>query len=122
LELEKVRLETSLELLTRQLEEKNAELVQLRDALTRAQDALVAKESPEAYRDRRNAEYDAQDIPMTPEQRAAGRRRRKLAEMNGRLLNEMEEPMFKDAEDMIDILTRHQSPPEHGSLHGNDES
>lgn len=91
------------------------EIIRLRDQVDRLQDALVATTAPRAYEDRR-AETS---VPQDPEQ---ARKFKKEAELNAELLYRMEQPTFKDADDMISMLTGDADFMKPKSVHGNSES
>jgi uncharacterized protein (DUF3084 family) len=115
-------LEAKLEMREERLAEQVEEIRELRAMVARTQDALVAKESPEAYRDSKIAEAEAAAEDLSPEQIEERRRITVRAETNLRYIEELEEPLFKGAQNMIDVLTRPTTVPKQGSLHGNSES
>jgi hypothetical protein len=119
LEKEIVRLEVSLEKTQEARESLEKLCSDQQDQILRLQDALVAREAPDAYADRK--EDEALPDP-TPEEVAAAKRDRELADANRRLLDKMgEDHYFESADDMIDILTRG-AVPVFERLHQNDES
>lgn len=120
--IENARLEVRVEMLDKQLETVVAENRELKAMLSRAQEALVAKESPEAYRDHKNAEYEASMVPMTDEEKAEAVANRRRAETNANYIAEIERPLFRDADDLIQMLTRPEGTPSPVSLHNNGES
>jgi hypothetical protein len=113
-----------IEMLRERLEEKQQEIVDLRAQLKNTQEALVAKQSPDAYREQKLAEYEANMPEPTEEQKEAARVQRIRAEAAGNYISEMEAPLFKDRDDMISLLTKRVGAPlsDSPSLHGNDES
>lgn len=113
-----------IEMLREQLTERKEEMRELKQQLMATQEALIAKESPEAYRDQKDAEVKANAPVLTDEEREAQRRQHERSELASRYIQELEEPLFKDADDMIQHLTRATGVPlgEPQSLHGNDES
>ena len=113
------KLELKVEMLEAQLKDKKQELIEANETIRRTQDALVAKEAPEAYRDYMAAKAESS---ITPEDLENKHKQRELALMNGRLLHEMEQPMFRDAEEMMDILSKPLGIPTFRSLHGDNES
>jgi hypothetical protein len=115
------KLEAQVENLELRLTDRSQENKDLRNMLSRAQDALIAKEAPEAYRDQKIEEYEA-NHEMTDEEKEQQRKDRLRAETNATYLENIEQPLFKSADDMIDILTRTDSAPEAASLHNNGES
>lgn len=113
-----------IEMLREQLDELKQDRLELKGQLKSTQEALIAKESPEAYRDQKyEADLAAQEEP-TDEEREAIIKQRQRAEIASRYLTEMESDLFKSPDDMIQILTRGTGTPlsETASLHGNDES
>ncbi len=118
---ENAALAVRVEMLTEQLVEKREEICTLNEALRRTQDALIAKEAPDAYADHRIAEIEAAAEP-TEEQKAFQLRRQKIAKVNAEILKLHQAPLFKDAEDMIAMLTQSSEKPELKSLHDNGES
>jgi len=112
------------ELLREQLGEKKEEIGAMREQLRWTQDALIAKEAPEAYRDRQDVEAQALLPAPAAEVSAESEKRNQEAEIKRRYLNAMEEPLFNDADDMCAKLMGAVGVPlsESQSLHGNDES
>jgi hypothetical protein len=99
---ENEHLTSQLAALTLRCEDLVADKKDLRDQVERLQDALVAKESPEAYRDQKYAEEEAKIVDtMTPEEREY---ERKLAEANRDLLINMESDLFADAKELQETL------------------
>jgi len=115
LKIENAVLRREIELLKEQLVSKDKQLSTQTQSLDRAYEALVAKEAPEAYRDRKLEEPPR---PLTFEEK----RLRALAEANRQLLTETESDLFKSPEDMISTLQRVLGGPSLKSLHGNSES
>lgn len=115
-------LEAKLEMREERLTEQAEEIRELRAMVARTQDALVAKEAPEAYRDGKIAEAEAAAEDLSPEEEKRQREIMLRAETNARYIEEIEGPLFKDPQDMIDMLTRPTTVPEQGSLHNNGES
>lgn len=113
-----------IELLREQLHEKNEELSELRKQLRYTQDALIAKESPEAYHDRKMSEELAKREELTPEEREKQEKQMAEAKIARQYINELENPLFLDRDDMIQRLIVPSGIPgsEQKSLHGNDES
>lgn len=114
---ENVQLKAKLESATERVEDCKAQIEKLEAQVERLQDALVSKEAPQAYSDRATAE---EEVSLTPEQRAELERTHRIAVMNRHLLDEMESPLFRDADDMMSMLGGGMQPPT--SMHGNDES
>lgn len=73
----------------------------LRDMLNKTQTALIAKESPEAYIDMKIEEEKAEQGSELAAQRE---RAKKQAAMDNMLLDRIEQPLFKDAEEMQALL------------------
>lgn len=121
---EKAALLVEVEMLRERLAEKKEDIAALRAQLQHTQDALIAKEAPEAYRDRKDLEA-GDDREMTEEEREHRRKQLEKVEIVSQYINEMENPqMFKDGDDMIQMLTRAVGTPvfDSPSLHGNEES
>ena len=91
------------------------EISRLRGQVDRLQDALVATTAPRAYEDRR---ADT-EVPVDTDH---AKKFRKEAELNAELLYRMEQPTFKDADDMIAMLTGDADFMKSVSVHGNSES
>jgi hypothetical protein len=97
--------------------------------LVNTQEALVAKEAPEAWRDQKYMEEQAlimanADPEKEKEQAEAKRLMELKANTTSNYLRGMEESLFVDADDMIEMFTRAAGVPvlDNHSLHGNDES
>jgi predicted nuclease with TOPRIM domain len=118
LQKEVVRLETSLSCNQERMSDLEKRCSDLHEQVIRLQDALVAKESPDVYADRKEDE----DLPaLTPEEEQRLKRDSLVAEANGQLLQKMgQDSYFSNAQDMMEILTGG-DVPEFESLHGNDE-
>jgi len=114
--------EVEIRMLREQLEEKREEILELKESLRRTQDALIAKEAPEAYRDHLIEHEQAMDENLTPEQQSAIEANRAEARAAELLISSMEGPLFKGADDMISMLSAPQGPPVSKSLHGDSES
>ena len=104
---------SSLELLTKEIETLRQDKVELVTRLNLLQDALVAKESPIAYRDRQ----------YTPEVKPDPRISNDL-EMMHRYMEELksDRPMFDTADDLIYLVNSARGVPQSKSIHNNDES
>ena len=99
---ENENLTAQLAALTLRCEDLTADKKDLREQVGRLQEALVAKESPDAYRDQKLAEEEAQtEDTRTPEEKAY---EKKLAEANRDLLIGMESDLFKDAQELQESL------------------
>lgn len=101
---ELIKAKTEVEMLNKMLASKDEDLDNLRTQLYRTQEALIAKEAPEAYFDQKAAEKDA--IPPTPEELEKRDKARHQAELDQKLLEDIEGPLFKSAEEMQDLLMR----------------
>lgn len=124
---ENAALKREVELLREMLSENKEERAELKTQLHHTQEALIAKESPEAYRDKKYAEEQADiaaNVTPSDEQREAARIQQLRANTASKFLQETEGSLFKDADDMIDLLMPSLGVPmsEDHSLHGNDES
>jgi predicted nucleic acid-binding Zn-ribbon protein len=106
-------------MLREMLEYKDHEITELRGQLHRTQEALIAKEAPEAYIDHK-IEQDAAK-PMTDDQKAKQKQARSQSEMDQKLVASMEGPLFIDADDMQAMLMPALMKPQE-SLHGDGES
>ena len=91
------------------------EILRLRVQVDRLQDALVATTSPRAYEDMKSD----QAVESNPDQT---NKYKKEAEINAELLYRMEQPIWKDADDMISLLTGDADFMKSKSIHGNSES
>jgi chromosome segregation ATPase len=112
-------LNVRVEMLTEQLAEKKEEIRGLKAALSRTQSALIAKEAPEAYLDQR---YDAVESNMSEEEKRARRIQGEIAAANQTLIRMTEEPLFRDRDEMIDMLSEPPKIDDAPSLHGDGES
>jgi hypothetical protein len=113
-----------IEMLREQLGERKEELGTMREQLRWTQDALIAKEAPEAYRDRQDVEANAQLPAPAAEVSAEATKRNQEAEIKRRYISSLEDRLFEDADDMQAKLMGAVGVPlsEPQSLHGNDES
>src|SRR3990172_12597494 len=93
----------------------------LQEQLRKTQDALIAKEAQEAYQDQKAAEESARPVPLEVSERRE--KMKKQMELEKNWLENMEAPLFKDADDMqamlLPILNK---PAESRSVHDNGES
>lgn len=101
------------------LASKEKEASELRSSIRILQDALIAKESPVAYRDMKMAEEMAAQGPVDLEKM---KRNAEINEANRLILRDLEGDLFKDADDLINSLSRVAGSPTFNSLHKNDES
>jgi len=114
---DKIKLEAALEVEQQRNADFKERIRVLEGQVERLQDALVAKVSPEAYQD----QMAAKEAPSSKEMEEEQHRRVRQGEVNRELLTLQEGDLFKDADEMIDILTRGQGAPEFASQ-GHDES
>jgi len=122
---ENVALTMKNELLEERVAELKEERTELKAQLKHTQEALISKEAPEAYRDKKYAEDQADlDYTMTDAQKENARRQGVRTDTAASWLQNMEDNLFKDPDDMIQQLTRATGTPmnQGGSLHGNEES
>jgi hypothetical protein len=113
-----------IELLREQITDLRTDRTELKQQLMATQEALIAKESPEAYRDQKYAEDQANQEEVPNTQNEALRLQAKRADITQQWMSEVESPLFKDADDMIQMLIPALGVPmgESPSLHNNDES
>ncbi len=121
IERELYRAEAKVESLQEMLESAQTDRVELQSQVTKLQDALVAAKAPEAYRDQQIEKAEANRTPISDEQRE---RSRIIQKTTDAYVQGIEKPMFRDAQDMDDLLSRSlmrniEAP---GSLHNNEES
>jgi hypothetical protein len=112
-------LKREVELLREFISSKEVEASDLRASIRILQDALIAKESPVAYRDMKSAEEAAATPQLDPE---TVKKNQQLNEANRLILRDLEGDLFRDADDMIDALSSVAGSPQFRSLHGNSES
>src|SRR3990167_9634998 len=74
----------------------------LQEQLSKTQAALVCKEAPEAYQDQKAAEENAR--PVSPEALEERERMKTQMTLEKRWLENMEQPLFRDADDMEAML------------------
>lgn len=99
---ENATLKANLEAANERKKELQAQVESLQDQVYRLQDALVAKEAPLAYRDRRDSEEEAGGpVRSTADQKLL----REKAMVNRRLLDQIESPTFQDGDDFIRSMT-----------------
>lgn len=116
-----IELETENRLLSQRVEELKTEKQELLDKLDRAYEAITAKEAPAAYSDLKAEQAEAS---LTDEQKASRDKMRDMASATGLLMEAMEGPVFRNVEDMQDLLrgVEQTGPPKIESIHGNEES
>lgn len=117
-----------IEMLREKVLDLKDEKLAIAEQLRHTQDALVCKESPEVYRDKKQATEDQERAELAAGDtlaEAAFERKEKVSAIQNRFIQELEEPLFLDADDMISNLTRATGAPVTSgthSLHDNDES
>ena len=99
------------------LKENRSELIK---QLKATQEALIAKESPDAYQEILAAR--AADKQITPEEIKERELQKKQIAIANAYINSMEDPLFKDKDDMESMLSRAVGIPELKSVHENGES
>jgi chromosome segregation ATPase len=114
---EKAKLEAKLEVYDERLNDYRSQIVSLEKQVTNLQNALVSKEAPNAYQDAKETE----EI-LTEDQKEEIKKQKRAAEINRELLDNMEAPLFVDADDMFELLTTTSGAPEADSVHDNQES
>ena len=121
---ENAGLKKEVELLREIIAGQKEDILSLREQLNHTQLALIAKEAPEAYRDR----MDIEEARAQPELTKEEQEQRRISLLQAKTITDyavrMEEPTFVDADDMIETLTRGSGldMSENHSVHGNDES
>ena len=100
-------LRKELEIVNKQLESMANEKERLIVMVEGLQRALVAKESPMAYNDQRDAQ-----LVETPEEEAARLKRQAVNDGVKNFIAIQESPLFEDANDMISSLVGVIGPPE----------
>lgn len=122
---ENAAMEREITLLREIITDLKEERTELKGQLHHTQEALIAKESPEAYRDKKYAEDQAEmNVELTDAQKKHAHEQRVRSDAASSWLQNMEDNLFKDADDMIQQLTRATGVPmgQTTSLHGNEES
>jgi hypothetical protein len=114
-------LSMKVELLEKVLQEKTDLIDKLLAQLESTQKALVAKESPEAYREQVTRELEA---AITPAQRQAMEEESKKNKLVNQFTTEIErEHYFEDPDELLSLFTGTlMKGTEPGSVHGNEES
>jgi len=119
LEKENIRLGTSLTMNQENMVRLEQRCSEQQSQIIRLQDALVAREAPDAYADRK---VDEGEPELTDDQIEAARKDRALAKANREMLDRItDDHYFNSADDMIEILTKG-VVPSFEPLHENDES
>ncbi len=110
-----------IESLEEQLRTVQADKAGLTEQITKLQDSLISVRAPDAYRDQQLEREDGDRPPVSAE---TLERNRITSDVTTRYMRALEEPMFRDGNDLDDLLRtgiiRDQKPP--ASLHDNDES
>jgi len=120
-ELEKqiIRLEVSLEKNQERMVDLEKRCGELQEQILRLQDALVAREAPDAYADRK--EDEALPDP-TPDELDKIKKNQELAKVNREVLDRItDDHYFDDADHMMELLTQG-AVPEFERRHQNNES
>lgn len=99
-----VTAQKEISMLREMLSAKDEDAKILREQLKWTQEALIAKESPEAYIDQRAAAEDA--IPLSAEETERRNKAQTQVRNDKKILEEIEGPLFRDAEEMQQILSR----------------
>lgn len=110
-----------IESLEEQLRNAQADKAGLTEQITKLQNSLISVMAPEAYRDQQLEREDDGRPPVSAE---TLERNRITQEVTTKYLRGLEEPMFRSAEDIDDLLKTgiiHDIKPP-ASIHGNDES
>jgi hypothetical protein len=118
LQKEIVRLETSLEFNQNNMKSLESRCSDQQEQILKLQDALVAREAPEAYEARR--EDESSSVETDEKFLEKLEQDKKLAVVNRDLLDKITDPSFKSAEDMMDLLAGGEVP-EFLPVHKNDE-
>ena len=109
------------ESLEEQLRTVHADKAGLTEQIAKLQDSLISVRAPDAYRDQQ-LEREGDDRP--PISKETLERNKITQRVTTEYMRSLEEPMFRDANDLDDLLRtgiiRDIKPPD--SLHGNDES
>ena len=105
--------------LREQVTQLREEKIALQDQNFRLQEGLLNIRAPEAYRDM--IADRAPDVGISPE---AADRTKQIKNLTGQFINSVEQPLFKNADDMLRMLssTISEGGIESKSLHNNDES
>ena len=121
IERELIFAQARVESLEEQLRTVHADKAGLTEQITKLQDSLISVRAPDAYRDQ---QLEREDDGRPPISTKTLERNRITAEVTEKYLRGLEEPMFRDGNDLDDLLKtgiiRDLKPPD--SLHGNDES
>jgi len=115
-----VKLEIDLAVKNELLSEKSQDVIYLRKQVDRLQNALLAIEHPQTYQTLKDDQF-IEDNPDIEETEADVKRREEAAIMNN-YMQQMENPTFRDADDMYDMLGGRIGPPQAEPLHHDNES
>ena len=113
--------QVKIEMLEKQLAAAQDDKEVLNAQILKLQDAVLSVRTPDAYQDMKFKELESEREPISAEKRERNRIYKEVTEM---YLNECENPLFKSAEDLDDMITAGliRDAPELQSTHGNDES
>ena len=121
LERELIFCKARLEAVEEQLKGANVRADTLLQQVEKLQDSLISVRAPDAYRDQQ-LEKEEPRAPMSPEMQERNRVTKKFTED---YMNALEQPMFRDGNDLDDLITSgivRFTDTTPSSLHGNDES
>jgi hypothetical protein len=104
------------DLLRQQVADLKEEKKELARRLDNMSNALIARQSPDAYQDMKAEEYDAEHADRYDDEH-----RKKLIKAGQTLLDATENPLFKDADDMQAMILGNLIS-ESTSTHDNEES
>lgn len=116
-----IEIEKDLAVKNELLSQKGEEIEHLRKQVDRLQNAVLAVHHPEAYRSVRDDEFAAEAAiePIGEEKRKETKEENDIIKNH---IENMEGPLFKDVEDMMDLLGKRVGIPVESSVHDNDES
>lgn len=115
-------LQFKLEIAEERVVELKEEKKLLQAQVMHLQEALVAREAPVVYEDMRAKEAEAAQVELPPEMQKIIDHERKVQELMKQHAEWEEQPLFSDADDMMDKLAGAIGPPEAESVHGDSES
>lgn len=121
IERELIFAQARIESLEEQLRNVQADKDGLTEQITKLQDSLISVRAPDAYRDQQLAREDDGRPPVSDE---TIERNKITQDVTTQYLRGLEEPMFRDGNDLDDLLKTgiiHDVKPP-ASIHGNDES
>tara|TARA_R110000751_G_scaffold4610_5_gene22361 strand:+ start:1491 stop:1904 length:414 start_codon:yes stop_codon:yes gene_type:complete len=115
-----------IEMLREKIGDLKEDKADLTAQLRHTQEALICKEAPEVYRDKKQAVEERELAePDSEAAMEAFKKKEQHTAIQNRFIQELEEPLFLDADDMISNLTKAVGAPilsDSKSLHNNDES